>query len=61
MSPGANKMAGAALLVILAILLELTSPYSPDPILQLVVSLALAIAGALVAIRGVVDFLSERF
>ncbi len=61
MSPGAKKMAGALVLVLISIILEATSPYSPDSLLQLVFSLALAIAGALVAVRGIIDFLSERF
>lgn len=58
---GAKKMLAATLLVGCSILLDVTSSRSPVSIFQLVISLALAIAGALVAIRGVIDFLSERF
>jgi hypothetical protein len=59
---GAKKMLAATLLIACSILLDVTSSRSPvSTIFQLVISLALAIAGALVAIRGVIDFLSERF
>jgi hypothetical protein len=61
MQPGANKLAAAAALIALAIFLDFTSAYSPFAIFQLVLSLALAIAGAFVALRGVIDFISERF
>jgi hypothetical protein len=61
MRPGANKILAAVGLIVLAIILDLTSRDSPATLWQLVVSLALAIAGALVAIRGVIDFISERF
>ncbi|MDH2900118.1 MAG: hypothetical protein PXY39_04030 [archaeon] len=61
MSPGANKMLAAGLLVAVAIALDVTSSYSPIPLPQLVISFALAIAGAIVAIRGIFDFISERF
>jgi hypothetical protein len=61
MQSGANKLAAAAALIGLSIFLDYTSAFSPVAIFQLVLSLALAIAGALVALRGVIDFLSERF
>ena len=54
-------MAAATILVVLAILLDLTSSYSSFQIGQLVLSFTLAIAGALVGLRGVIDFLSDKF
>jgi hypothetical protein len=61
MRPGTNKIVAALSLVALAVLLDVTARFSPVALAQLVISLALAIAGALVAIRGVIDFISERF
>jgi hypothetical protein len=61
MQSGANKLLAAGALIGLALVLDVTSASSPIAIFQLILSLALAIAGALVAIRGVIDFLSERF
>jgi hypothetical protein len=61
MKSGATKLLAAFLLVVAAMSLDLTSAYSPVALAQLIVSLILAIAGALVAVRGVIDYLSEKF
>lgn len=61
MRPGTNKILAAMGLIALAIFLDVSARYSPIELYQLVISLALAIAGALVAMRGIIDFLSERF
>jgi hypothetical protein len=59
MRSGANKILAAVGLIVAAMLLDITSPASPVALLQVVISLAFAIAGALVAFRGVIDFISE--
>jgi hypothetical protein len=61
MASGLFKVLVALLMIGLAILLDLTSAVSPLPIAQLLISFALAIAGALVGIRGLLEFLSDRF
>lgn len=61
MSSGTRKMLVAVTMIVVALLLDFTSAYSPVQIVQLLISFALAIAGALVAIRGLVEFISERF
>ncbi len=61
MASGATKLLVAFLMIGLAILLDLTSYESPAQILQLLVSFVLAIGGALVGIRGLLEFLSDRF
>jgi hypothetical protein len=61
MRPGTNKILAAIGLIASAMLLDATAKYSPVDLVQLVVSLALAIAGSLVALRGIIDFISERF
>lgn len=61
MRGGAKKLIVAIAMIALALLLDLTSSYSPIQLVQLLISFALAIGGALVAIRGLVEFLSERF
>ncbi len=61
MRPGTNKVLAAIGLIVLAMILDVTARYSPISLAQLVVSLAFAIAGALVAVRGIIDFLSERY
>ncbi len=60
MNPGSKKMLSSVVLVVLATSLDLSYPYSPTPIFQLVIAFALAIAGAFVGVRGIFDFLSER-
>jgi undecaprenyl pyrophosphate phosphatase UppP len=55
------KLGAAIALILGAIFLDITSVYSPFQIPQLLLSFALAVGGALVAIRGLVEFLSERF
>jgi hypothetical protein len=61
MASGFTKIAIALLMIVLAIVLDLTAIDSPFQILQLLVSFALAIGGALVGIRGLIEFLSDRF
>ncbi len=61
MDSGARKITVAVFLIFASILLDLTSSYSSFQIGQLVLSFSLAIAGALVGFRGLMEFLSNRF
>ncbi len=61
MASGLAKVLVALLLISLALILDLTAYLSPVQILQLLISFALAIGGALVGIRGLLEFLSDRF
>ncbi|MHB2036910.1 MAG: hypothetical protein ACYCPW_09260 [Nitrososphaerales archaeon] len=61
MVSGKEKVIIAVAMIFLAILLDITSYNSPIQLAQLLVSFSLAIAGALVGVRGLVEFLSERF
>ncbi len=60
MAGGKEKVIIALGLIVLALILDLTSYQSPLALGQLLISFAFAIAGALVGIRGLVDFLAER-
>jgi hypothetical protein len=59
MASGKVKLLVAITMLVISIILDLTN--SPLPIGQLLFSFALAIGGALVAIRGLIEFLSDRF
>jgi len=61
MASGSVKILVSVSMIGLALILDLTSADSPVQILQLLISFALAIGGALVGIRGLLEFLSERF
>lgn len=61
MASGLTKILVALAMFAIAIALDLTSAESPVQIAQLLLSFALAIGGALVGIRGLIEFLSERF
>jgi hypothetical protein len=61
MASGFVKIMVALLMIGLALFLDFTAPESPLQILQLLISFALAIGGALVGIRGLLEFLSDRF
>jgi hypothetical protein len=61
MKSGAKKLLAAGLLVVVALTLDFSASYTPIALYQLMLSLILSIAGALVAVRGVIDFLAERF
>ncbi len=60
MASGLTKVAVALLMIVAAIILDLTAGDSPFQIGQLLFSFALAIGGALVGIRGLIEFLSDR-
>jgi len=55
------KVGAALLIMVCAIILALTASRSPAEILQLLLSLILAIGCALVGVRGMIEFLSERY
>lgn len=61
MASGLTKVLVAVGMILCAIALDLTAADSPVQIGQLLFSFALAIGGALVGIRGLIEFLSDRF
>jgi len=61
MVSGIRKIGVALVMIVSAIVLDLTAAASPFQIGQLLFSFALAIGGALVGIRGLIEFLSDRF
>jgi len=61
MASGSVKILVALMMIGLALILDFTASESPLQILQLLISFALAIGGALVGIRWLLEFLSDRF
>jgi hypothetical protein len=61
MADAKDKLITAVAMILFALVLDVTSGGSPVALFQLLISFALALGGAVVGIRGLVEFLSERF